>query len=258
MFKAVALAGLVGFAAAMVGCAADATSGSEESTASNESSIINGVETTGYPNVIALYGKKPGADKGMLCTASLVTPTVLLTAAHCVDPAVAGEGNVYSALLGPKLTDQANPSPRVAVASVHWDREFSSQNLQGGHDIAVAILAEPINNIPLLKISRSIPTGLTKVRLVGYGLNNGQQQTGAGIKRTAEVPVSSLDEKFIVTGSWFGTTMCSGDSGGPVLADINGELTIVGVNSFGFIQCMGTGSSTRPDKYLGFVDQYVR
>jgi secreted trypsin-like serine protease len=245
---------VVGVAGVMMGCAAET---STEQTNQSASEIINGVETTAYPSIVALYGKKPGAEKGMLCTASVVAPKVLLTAAHCVDPAVAGEGNQYWMLTSHNLTDQANPSPRIPVASVHWDPEFSSQNLQGGHDIAVVILSEPTTLAPL-KINRSALSSLPNARLVGYGLNNGQQQTGAGIKRTAEVPVASIDDKFVVTGSWFGTTMCSGDSGGPVLATVNGESVIVGVNSFGFIQCMGTGSSTRVDSYLSFVDQYVR
>jgi secreted trypsin-like serine protease len=237
----------------MMGCAAETPSADYDAT---ESAIINGVETTGWTSVVALYGKKPGADKGVLCTATVVAPTVLLTAAHCVDPATAGEGNVYNMLTAANLVDHDHPSPKIAVSEVHWDPQFSEQNLQGGHDIAVAILAEPTTLAPM-KFNRSALSGLQQARLVGYGLNNGQAQTGAGIKRTAQVPVASIDQKFVVTGSFGGTTMCNGDSGGPVLATIGGEDVVVGVNSFGFIQCMGTGSSTLVDKYLSFVDQYV-
>lgn len=239
--------------AMVMGCASETS----ENVDATGSAIINGQETQGYTSIVALYGKKPGADKGVLCTATVVSPTVLLTAAHCVAPATAGEGNEYVMLTSHTLVDQANPSPKFKVKEVHWDPQFNAQNLQGGHDIAVAILEEPTTLAPV-KFNRNPLSGLSSARLVGYGLNNGQAQTGAGIKRTAEVPVASVDDKFVVTGSWFGTTMCSGDSGGPVLANINGEDTVVGVNSFGFIQCMGTGSSTRVDQYLGFVDQYVR
>jgi secreted trypsin-like serine protease len=246
----------------ILGCVGVLTVGCSQAAPSNdpvdqsESSIINGVETTGYSNIIALYGKKPGADKGMLCTASVIAPKVLLTAAHCVSPAVVGEGLVYKALLAPNLMDSANPSPKIDVAEVHWDQAFNAQALPNGHDIAVAILAEPINVAPL-KFNRAPLSGVTTARLVGYGLNDGVNQTGAGVKRTAEVPVASVDDKFVVTGSWFGTTMCSGDSGGPVLANVNGEDVIVGVNSFGFMYCVGTGSSTRVDTYASFVDQYL-
>ena len=245
--------GCVAVAALSAGCA-DATE--DEPVDQSESSIINGVETPGYPNIIALYGQKPGEQKGSLCTASVIAPTVLLTAAHCVAPAVVGEGLVFKALLGHNLVDSANPSAKIDVSAVHWDRQFNAQALTNGHDIAVAILAQPINVTPL-KFNRGPLSGVSSARLVGYGLNDGFNQTGAGVKRTAEVPVSSIDDKFVVTGSWFGTTMCSGDSGGPVLAKINGEDVIIGVNSYGFIYCVGTGSSTRVDSYLGFIDQYL-
>lgn len=244
---------ILGSVVLTIGCSQASTDPVDET----EAAIINGEETTGYPNIIALYGKKPGEDKGVLCTASVVAPKVLLTAAHCVDPAVAGEGLVYSALLGHNLVDSNNPSARIPVSAVHWDTQFDSSQLTNGHDIAVAILAEPINVAPL-KINRGDISGISSARLVGYGLNDGINSTGAGIKRTAEVPVASVDDKFVVTGSFFGTTMCSGDSGGPVLANVNGEDVIVGVNSYGLIYCIGQGNSTRVDSYLDFVDQYVR
>jgi secreted trypsin-like serine protease len=253
MIKQTILVGAL--AVAMFGCA---TATSEEQVTKGENAIINGEETSDYPGVVALYGKKPGEDKGALCTAEVVSPTVILTAAHCVAPAVVGEGLVFNVLVGANLTDAAHPATKLPVKEVHWNEKFDAQQLQNGNDIAVAILAEPTTIKPI-KINRgSISTSdVTSARLVGYGLNDGFNQTGAGIKRTAEVPVSSIDDKFVVTGSWGGTTMCNGDSGGPVLADIGGELTIIGVNSFGFIYCLGTGSSTRVDSYLDFVDTYV-
>lgn len=246
-----------GVAAAMMGCTAETAAVEDEHVEQSESSIINGAETSSFPGIVALYGVKPGATGGSLCTASVVAPTVLLTAAHCVAPSVVGHGLEFKALLGHTLADPASPSPRIDVKEVHWDQQFDAQALTNGHDIAVAILAQPVNITPL-RINRSSLPSLSKARLVGYGLNDGKAQTGAGIKRTAEVPVRSVDTKFVVTGSWFGTTMCSGDSGGPVLATIDGKETIIGVNSYGFVQCLGTGSSTRVDSYLSFIDQYVR
>ena len=55
----------------------------------------------------------------------------------------------------------------------------------------------------------------------------------------------------------FGKGICQGDSGGPILMELNGEMTVVGVNSFGMILCLTEASSTRVDKYLDFVNEYV-
>ncbi len=248
---------LVSVCLMLVGCAANVSP--DETVGETDSAIIGGTPTTGDPAIVALYGKKPGEDKGSLCTATLIAPKVLLTAAHCVSPAVVGEGLVFSALLGANLTDQANPSPRIAVTEVHWDTQFNAQNLTAGHDIGVAILATPMKATPLPYNAAVLPSSLsgTNIRLVGYGLNDGFQQTGAGIKRKAEIRLNSFDDKFVVTGG-FGSTMCSGDSGGPVLAKINGVETVIGVNSYGFIYCLASGNSTRVDSYSDFVDSYVR
>jgi V8-like Glu-specific endopeptidase len=258
MIKVFRFWGVLTLTTLALGCVAESTTG--EQVDRTDAPIIQGTETTGYANIIALVGKKPGQEGVALCTASLVTPTILLTAAHCVSPAVVGEGLVFKAILAPNLVqvDAAHPPRIVDVAAVHWDQAFNIQQVMNGHDIGVAVLAQPIDDIVPLKINRAPLPALSKARLVGYGLNNAQQQTGAGIKRTAEVPVGSVNDKFVVTGSWFGTTMCQGDSGGPVLGLLNGEETIIGINSFGFIQCLGSGNSTRVDSYPEFLDTYVR
>jgi secreted trypsin-like serine protease len=239
----------------LLGCTAEPAEADGPVSASG-SSIINGVETTDYPAIVALVGRKPGEEKVALCTATVVAPTVLLTAAHCVAPSVVGEGLVFKAALGHALTSAATAGPIVDVASVHWHPGFNAGAITSGNDIAVAILAQPLEVTPY-KINRAPLPALSSARLVGYGANNGQQQTGAGIKRTAEVPVTSVNAKFVVTGTFYGTTMCQGDSGGPVLGKINGEDTVIGVNSYGFIQCLGSGNSTRVDSYLTFLDAYL-
>jgi secreted trypsin-like serine protease len=238
-----------------VGCAAE-SAGTNESVDDNE--IIGGTDWAGDPAIVALYGKKPGEKKGMLCTSTLIAPTVLLTAAHCVDPAVVGEGLVYNALLGAVLTDQSNPSPRIPVRETHFDPQFDKNQLMNGHDIAVAILETPHTATPIPWNRSPLPQSLVgqNIRLVGYGLNDGFGQTGAGTKRQSRIKVNKIDDKLIETGS-FGSTMCSGDSGGPVLANLNGVETVIGVNSFGMIYCIGAGNSTNIATYTSFVDQYL-
>lgn len=243
----------------LVGCAAEATSSTDiDRAAAADSEIIGGTEHTGDPAIIALYGKKPGEDKGALCTSTLIAPKVLLTAAHCVDPAVTGEGLEFFALTGPNLTDSSNPSPKIKVVATHWDPEFSQSDLMGGHDIAVAILETAHTATPVPWNKAPLPSSLTgtKIRVVGYGLNDGFGQTGAGVKRQSQIKLNSFDDKFVVTGG-FGGTICSGDSGGPVLAKINGVETVIGVNSFGMIFCIAAANSTRVDTYADWIEQYL-
>jgi uncharacterized protein (TIGR03382 family) len=54
-----------------------------------------------------------------------------------------------------------------------------------------------------------------------------------------------------------GTGKCEGDSGGPSFAMINGQLTEVGITSFGDQNCEYYGADTRTDAERDFILQYV-
>src|SRR6267142_4741929 len=54
--------------------------------------IIGGTNDTGDPSIVLLIAQPKGSQGAGLCTASLISPHVLLTAAHCVDPAVITQG----------------------------------------------------------------------------------------------------------------------------------------------------------------------
>ena len=94
------------------------------------------------------------------------------------------------------------------------------------------------------------------MRIVGYGLNDGFGQKGAGIKRTAKTKLTNFTDKLVTHGTWT-QRICQGDSGGPVLAKVNGVETVIGVNSYGFIFCLGTSNSTRVDTYKSFVEGFL-
>jgi len=242
----------------LFGCGAPDVQPTPVPSMADDEAIVGGTPTTGDPSVVALYGAVPGANQGMLCTASVISPTVLLTAAHCVSPAVVGEGLQYIALFGYDITKPETQGDKIKVASVEWDPEFDVANLPNGHDIAVVILSKPTTVAPL-PYNRE-PLGAAMVgdsaRLVGYGLSSGLFSKGAGVKREATVKLNSFDGKFVKTGTLF-KKICSGDSGGPVFMNIHGRETIVGVNSFGMIFCLSTASSTRVDSYLEFIQQFV-
>jgi V8-like Glu-specific endopeptidase len=228
-----------------------------------EEAIIGGTETTGDPAVAALVAFKPGETSGSLCTATLINPTLLLTAAHCVDPAVIGAGMQFEARFHHDIRNMPADKPelRVPVKSVHWNTKFDKNNLPGGNDIAVAVLDRPapshIKPIPYAKAA--LPAGLSgQVRIVGFGLNNGfdTQGTSAGTKREAMTNLGAVTALFVETGGSGQPRICSGDSGGPVLAKINGVETVIGVNSYGFIFCLGSGQSTRVDAYPDFMKEH--
>jgi V8-like Glu-specific endopeptidase len=222
------------------------------------SEIVGGTEDDGDPAVVALYGREPGAESGFLCSSTVIAPTVLLTAAHCVDPRVTQSDNIeYVAIFHPKLAESTE-ADRIKVVSTHFDPAFDPQALTSGHDVAVAILERPVTVTPIPYNRTPIEASHDgqPVRIVGYGVDNGANQSGAGIKREATTVLTDHDDLLLHIGDTF-TTTCQGDSGGPAFMNIGGQNQVVGVTSFGFIYCLFGGYSTRVDRYTDFIDPYV-
>jgi secreted trypsin-like serine protease len=238
---------------AVMGCSSPPKESAETST----NAILGGKEDPNDPSVVAIYAKVPGADKGGLCTGEVVSPTVVLTAAHCTLEDEIGEGAVWHVIPGPGIKDVPEDQ-WLEVEKVDHDPAFDINNVTAGHDVGVIVLKKPTDIKPL-KVNRK-PLDAAQVgqnvRLVGYGLDDGINQTGAGIKREVEVPIDGLDKNLIETGT-FMQGSCNGDSGGPAFLNIDGEETIVGVTSYGFAYCLYHGYYTDVGAYGDFLDQYL-
>jgi secreted trypsin-like serine protease len=227
-------------------------------TGQNGADIIGGTPTSDKPAVVALYAHVPDAGTGALCTAEVVSPTVVLSAAHCVHPDEVGATAKFYVFTGTDLNSPATRGDQLQVSEVHWDSLWSKDNLGGGHDFSVIILSQPTTIAPMAINRAPLDSSLqgSPVSIIGYGLDDGIGQKGAGVKRIATVSLDGWSDQFVQTGN-SNAGICSGDSGGPVIAKMNGVDTIIGVNSFGFLFCLGQSNSTRPDTNLDFISQYV-
>ena len=177
---------------------------------------------------------------GTACTATAVARTLLLTAAHCVQP-----GADY------KLVDR-EPGQSLSevpllkdVARIERDPQFDLKRLfahLATADVALIKLVDPlparIPPVPIGGETETVAVGDT-LTVAGYGVTvRGDGRTG-GVVRAASLAVTgqpgSLQIRLFdpaTKGQSAGLGACAGDSGAPAFRDNNGTLTIVGVVSW--------------------------
>ena len=228
-----------------VGCAVPLPSeepevpGEEEPLDQAEHGIVGGQPTNLFPAVGALvYQGHP------FCTGTLITPTTVLTAAHCV---VGMQPHEVLFVLG---SDGTRPHTVLEVTALQPHPDY--YDLQ--HDVARLRLGSPASVPPMGVVQRMDASFVGRpLVFIGYGVSDGQRQTGGGRKRSVAVPIHDLAPTTFSYRQEGGGT-CHGDSGGPALhQDEEGRWLVAGVTSYGDATCRRFGVDTRVDTYLGFV-----
>jgi secreted trypsin-like serine protease len=214
--------------------------------------IFNGTATAEFPAVVGLAVTNRDIGR-TVCSGTLITPTAVLTAAHCLafDPVQ------VVVIVFPTATTRAD---YVASAFVSHPR-FSLARVPLA-DVAVVRLATPVADVQPLPLVSHSPRPRTRGFIVGYGddgLGNfGEKRVGTIRLRRCprglrvQGNVVHLGKALCWRPTFNSSDTCSGDSGGPLLVD--GGVAGVTSGGIGATSCPGQLSfDTNVARYRGWI-----
>lgn len=243
---------IVPLVVALSGCVAGADTGRDQQP------VIGGNPTPpgGHPAVGALM-----YDFGFGCTGTLIQPNVVLTAAHCVDPAVVGPQ-----IPSFTLDHDAKGAPvefAGAWIAVHEDFDVERDIGPGVgqfYDVGLLVLGGPIPGAQTMEMATpaeaaGLIAGLD-VTIVGYGRTS-NTSFDIGVKYDAVADLIALNESELQISVGAGAPQnCQGDSGGPGIVDLGAGPRLIGIVSRSAAldsDCDDGGIDSRVDHYRQWI-----
>ncbi len=257
--------------------------------------IINGQDVKESDSlaksVVALY-----SSDGYLCTGSLYSEDIIITAAHCIGKKATIKAifnlNI-DAVLDVEHNEEALPyyrNVKRAIVSPKYDKTSDAMDNTG--DIAVLYFEGglPAGYKPAKLASVEMLDRGVMATVAGYGvskvflndiknpkkfpqlkekiqegsvicdknMNNCAEveMDGDGILKYAEAPIQTVGETEVVLNERKAGT-CVGDSGGPAYVKVNGEYLLFGATSRGSATCDSLGIYTIIPEYKDWITKAI-
>jgi V8-like Glu-specific endopeptidase len=214
--------------------------------------IISGPVHTGDPAIMSLLSFK--GNLGSRCTASLITPRLLIAAAHCITEAPDFDRQIF-----PGNDDRNGAATEMLkVQTVVYDQRYRGSPRQG-NDFSIIVLEKPLAIRPMRLNRAPVESAQGKtVRYVGYGLSVIADPGSGGVKRQYSAPLAAVSRLLLTVGP-NAHIICKGDSGGPLLYDDGQGETIIGIGSFvDNPACRNNAWYQRVDTQLAWIDEQIK
>ena len=222
------LAGL-GLLCTMVGCGEGGVELSEEDRVEESvEALLDGIRTSERPEIGQYF------FNGSACTGTLIDPRVVITAKHCVGYGSCDDGTCSNprsgfVIRGADGREHIYPAQNYRSFNVDgyvpkggfswfYFYDIDKEHYSLADDVAIVLLREavPASVATPVKLADARPADGRSLTIYGYGCTDRTTKDGANVKR-----------KVTFTQGELSNSVCSGDSGGPVLDSETGELYMV-------------------------------
>jgi hypothetical protein len=235
-----------------------------------------------HPFVGSLVAEFQG-DRFQLCSGTLVSPTVFVTAGHCLvgleEFGVTGVWVTFDEVIDADADGLVDPGVTLRTGEGHvhpdWGFPGAGGNAADPHDLAVFVLDSPVamaayGQLPAAGLLDRTPKQGTRYTTVGYGTVRDDKTKGNKSFQLGTRRKMVTQELLSLTGAWATFSMnpstgnggtCFGDSGGPHFLGAGASETriVVAVTVTGDRYCRATDKTYRLDtpQARSFLDDFV-
>jgi secreted trypsin-like serine protease len=211
------------------------------------SDILGGTPSKNNPVVVALT--RDALDSSATCSAGLIAPRIVLTAAHCIN----GPAESYW-VTAPGSDIESLDVTKIQGKEIYIAPDFERGKFPYPNDFAIIVLKSPFKNVKPVKIAsldevKTWTNEESTVTHIGYGRYElvGANQSG-GTVITSAIPLEIetnfskqipwqfqvlKEDSFSLTKISVEKTICAGDSGSPLIKKVGNEWVYIGVQSGG-------------------------